>query len=758
MASFLLDGEKRRTRNWAYLVVIGISFLMAESTASFVLAASPGSLASDMSAGAAKDNPTQTNLESQPTPSPGYSNGNLAYLSAPPPGGEMIASPQMNQTPLFSGCTGRIPGIVSFQASPTMGNPPLVVAFSVETLCGGSVTWTFGDGNVSSQSVANGSVNSGFVTYYWWNYTHTYHFMGSFVAQFLITSGIHRVSETTNIYAGSVGGISFQVSPQFGSPPLSVGFSYETVFGAGYSTSWIFGDGNASTQTSPNGSVGVGGLTYQWWNYTHNYQYTGTFHALVNVSWTKFHALAAANITSSWVQAGSFQASPNFGNPPLAVSFGFGTTYGVGYSATWTWGDGNVSTQSNPNSSGGGGGSPPAETWGYSHTYHYLGSFIPEVTVSKASHHVSATTNVYASFVPSLFYSFYNESGLISQGINGSSSYAIGLNEECSVSPSNLATFTSDLQVFDRQFGLSTPSVTFKGPGASSCPSPTSGFRPETDLDIQWAHVAAPGAKIYVYLDNQGTQTPAGLELGIQTFDQNSGKTAWNTMIESNSWSYCAIGQGYDPQLKTNLCTNTYSAYQYIEGAAQSAGMTLFSSSGDTWPSLCDSANYPASDPWGIAVGATTVTGVGSTGSYGSEAQWLFNTQPGICSLSSGGQAREFSGEMWGANTLYPAPSWQTQHLSSSRYFPDVSLVGNVSTGVPIVSQGLWIIAGGDSVGAPTWAGILDVLFQAAAPGLSGFAGWFLYNATSCFHPVQLIQGSARDGLGSPDIGCLSKK
>jgi subtilase family serine protease len=596
------------------------------------------------------------------------------------------------------------------------------------------------------------------VYYEWWNYTHTYKYIGSFLAQFTtyqVATGLPDTASTT-IYVDSVGPVSFQASPEIGSPPLRVSFIYETFWGAGDSAKWIFGDGNTSAQTSPNGTSKAGILTYQWWNYTHTYHYVGTFLAQVNVSGTRFYASASSDITvANSVEGILFRASPNFGDPPLHVSFSYETKYGSGYSATWTFGDGNVSTQASPNGSAGG-GTATYQWWNYTHTYEYIGAFIPQIEVSNPTFHATAMTKIYASFVPSLFYSYYNEASLIGNGITGST-YAIGLVEECSVASSSLSVFGSDLATFDTKFNLPSASLSLGGPGASSCPNPYGPWSPETDLDIEWAHVAAPGAKIYVCFDNQGLGTANGLESCVQTFYQNRGPgpSSWNTMIVSNSWAFCAYGG-------ESGCTNAVDPFgTSIWSPAESAGMNLFSGAGDYMPGYCVKANYPASNPYGIAVGGTTIVSVGPSGSYGSEEVWANGLQnPNWCTGPQGKAQIGIRGETDGTSPYYSAPSWQTPILgTSNRYFPDVSMIGDPNTGVPVFSQGSWIVEGGTSVGSPVWAGILDVLFQADAPGLSGFAAPWLYSVAltnpACFHAIGNGAG-ARDGLGTPDVGCLS--
>ena len=609
------------------------------------------------------------------------------------------------------------------------------------------MTWIWGDGNQTVQSKANGTVSGPAVTYYWFNYSHVYHYNGDFNSELVV--GGNNPSIYTPIYVSTVGEVSFQASPLYGTPPLQVSFSYETFYGRGYSAAWSFGDGNAPTQNTPNGTATRGNVTYQWWNYTHTYQSAGAFIAKVNVSLSKYYAAASTTENVAWAQRISFTGTPNFaGNPPMTVAFTFETEYGGGYSASWTFGDGNTSIQSAPNGTVSG-RTVSYQWWNYTHTFQYIGAFNTSATISKSGHQATGWTFSYVSFVPSLFYSFYNESSLIARGVNGST-YSIGLVEECYPGVSN-SIYQNDLHNFDIKFGLTDPTIRFVDIGGGSCPG--TGWSPlETALDIEWAHVAAPGATIWVCLDTLGTLS--GVESCNSWFYQN--RTTDRTMLVSNSWGVCAVGW-----VINNLgCLNATDPYQNIDESAESAGMTILASTGDFEPlPVCYTAQYPASNPYVLAVGGTTVSSVSNSGSRGTEKVWYDSSKWIDCSypyLSKRVYVVAWYGETYGPNSYYSAPSWQAGLLNNTkRYFPDVSMVGNNSTGVPVLSLGTWWVMGGTSVGSPIWAGILDVLFQAGAPGLSGFAAPFLYAHPSCFYVMTNPVG-ARDGLGTPNIGCLS--
>jgi len=453
----------------------------------------------------------------------------------------------------------------------------------------------------------------------------------------------------------------------------------------------------------------------------------------------------------------SFTPSTNFGasqKQNLRVTFVFETTCGATpFAGTWTYGDGNTSTQGTPNGTVSS-GPIVYRWWNYTHTYHYIGSFIAGMSITDGDGvKAAAGTNIYVSFVPSLFYSFYNESGLIGRGYTGTT-YSIGLIEECINGVPN-SQYQQDLNKFDSTFNLSSATITFVSANHNTCSNPTRDDQIEEDLDIEWAHVAAPGAKLYVCTDTLDSYYG---ELNCENlFYHNRNASLYNTMIVSSSYENCSIGDARAPLTNAPECQNGPDTYAANWSAAESAGMTILNSVGDWTQDGCLKAAYPASTPYVLAVGGTTVTGVGGGGTYGSEAAWYNSTPTPQCYLNIHQPENAFPpGETAGNNSYYRNGSWQPGTWGAgNRYFPDVSLEANFSTGVPIVYNGSWWIVGGTSLGAPVWAGILDVLFQFAPHGLSGFAVPFLYSRASCFHII-LNHAGTQDGLGTPNVGCIA--
>lgn len=336
-----------------------------------------------------------------------------------------------------------------------------------------------------------------------------------------------------------------------------------------------------------------------------------------------------------------------------------------------------------------------------------------------------ASPSASTAITPTVMRGFYNETALLSAGDTGSE-FAIGLAEMCDPKEST-STLTSDLTTFDSDYGLPAATVHYLGSGATTCSPGSSGWGVETDLDMQWAHVIAPGATLYVCLDDSN---PATCD---QTFV--SDHTSDNIEFGSNSW-----GGG--------------TADHSVWSSAMADGMTLLASAGDD----CEQVNYPAAEPDGLGVGGTTITPSGSA--FGSETVWS----------CSGGE-----GTGGGCDTADAPPTWQVGMTgfpgvcsASDRGIPDVAMDANPNSGVDIVTGGSLEQVGGTSLASPMWAATLDVIYQAA--GTTGFAPPTIYSIAKsadygkAFHDITsgtnghpATAGWDPDtGVGSPNIGFLA--
>ncbi|HET7929907.1 MAG TPA: S53 family peptidase [Rhodanobacteraceae bacterium] len=184
--------------------------------------------------------------------------------------------------------------------------------------------------------------------------------------------------------------------------------------------------------------------------------------------------------------------------------------------------------------------------------------------------------------------------------------------------------------------------------------------------------------------------------------------------------------------------------------AAAASGITFSVSTGDSGADECgdgglNSASYPASSPWVVAVAGTTL--VASTTTWGRENLWA----------GSGGSPSSFE----------PAQDWQaplTYGAYAGMRGPDVAFDANPASGSVFVYGGGEVQVGGTSLSAPLFAGAWARILQ-ANPG-AGFAAPVLYSLpASVFHDVR--SGSNRgwsarlgwdyaSGLGSFDVGAAS--
>jgi subtilase family serine protease len=209
----------------------------------------------------------------------------------------------------------------------------------------------------------------------------------------------------------------------------------------------------------------------------------------------------------------------------------------------------------------------------------------------------------------------------------------------------------TDLSIFDSTFGLPDPAFTQIAPQGLTPFDPSDdnqvGWAEEITLDVEWAHAAAPGAKILLALAASNDDADI-LATTKYVVDHNLGDVISQSFGEAET---CM-----DPTLL---------AQQHLLFAeAARKGMTVFASSGDSGAAQpsCDgtaailSASTPASDPVVTGVGGTTLNADSTTGTYIGETAWtetLFGCNPPAVDLNdvncSGG----------GFSTIYAQPDYQ---------------------------------------------------------------------------------------------------
>jgi subtilase family serine protease len=307
---------------------------------------------------------------------------------------------------------------------------------------------------------------------------------------------------------------------------------------------------------------------------------------------------------------------------------------------------------------------------------------------------------------------------------------------------------SADLTTFDNAFGLpAPPSFRVIQPAGAVPP-----FNPndpvmanwaiETNLDIQYAHAMAPGAKILL------VETPVAETEGVTGFPEIV--KAENYVIAHHladviSQSFGATEQTFPT---TQALLNLRSAFV----AAAKAQVTVLAATGDTGATnytlsgnsvyLHPVVGWPASDP--------LVTGVGGLQYFldasGNQTQppAVWNDTSLLGSLASGSGGR---------SVIFSRPSYQNSvatRVGAQRGIPDISLSAAVNGGALVYlrmsalipSNGYYII-GGTSEAAPEFAGVVAIADQAAGHDL-GLINPALYalNAHPAAGIVDILAGT----------------
>jgi len=245
--------------------------------------------------------------------------------------------------------------------------------------------------------------------------------------------------------------------------------------------------------------------------------------------------------------------------------------------------------------------------------------------------------------------------------------------------------------------------------GGANTPTPDDGADGEVALDIQVAGGAAPGATIAVYF---APNTDAGFVDAITSAVHD---TTNKPSVVSISWG----------SAESNW---TQQAIQTMNTALQDAStvnVSVFVASGDNLSTdgVDDGkahVDFPASSPWAIGCGGTSISVKGTT--ITSESVWNDG--------STGGGG--------GISDMLPVPSFQEKaNLPPSvndgrtrRGVPDVAGDAAPGTGYQVVVNGQTEVVGGTSAVAPLWAGLTALINEGATAPVGFFLPFLYANST----------------------------
>ena len=270
----------------------------------------------------------------------------------------------------------------------------------------------------------------------------------------------------------------------------------------------------------------------------------------------------------------------------------------------------------------------------------------------------------------------------------------------------------------------------------------------EVMLDIEVVGSIAPGAKIVVYF---APNTDAGFLDAVTTAIHDS----------VNKPSVISISWGGPESTWT---AQAASAFNQAFQSAATLGITVCVASGDNGSSDGASGggnhvDFPASSPYAVACGGTSLRAAGAT--IASETVW-----------NDGGSGGASGG---GISTFCPVPTWQTGLSATTstgqaaaltqRGVPDVSGDADPETGYEVIVDGTSSVFGGTSAVAPLWAALIARI-NAGEGSSVGLIQPVLYSNPAAMHDITQGNNGAFEatagwdactGLGSPDGAAIAR-
>jgi len=293
----------------------------------------------------------------------------------------------------------------------------------------------------------------------------------------------------------------------------------------------------------------------------------------------------------------------------------------------------------------------------------------------------------------------------------------------------DVSSVIGDLRQFETANGLPAVPVSIVPVGTPS--TDTSGAD-EWDLDTQYTTGMAGNVKqLYIYAVGSLTDEDTTLEFNAWVTDDVA-------PVANASFGGCEFSSYLDGSMAA-------SDQVFLQGAVQ--GQTMFASSGDTG-SFCSVGtpngvpvgapfvSYPASSPYVVAVGGTTLLS-NADGSYSGEIAWY----------AGGG----------GLSVFETSSDWQKNIVPTSllglRALPDVSMDADPNTGAIVYVNGATEVIGGTSLSSPLAAGVWARL-QSAHGNQLGHASAKLYAGYPVFLgvPSGVPSGVTRPVDGFHDV------
>ena len=283
----------------------------------------------------------------------------------------------------------------------------------------------------------------------------------------------------------------------------------------------------------------------------------------------------------------------------------------------------------------------------------------------------------------------------------------------------------TDLRTEEAANALTQVPVTVVPTGPVS--SDTSGLD-EWDMDTQYSTgMASTVSQLYLY-------DAATLNDSDTTSEFNRFAADDQAVAGSASFGECEFQAYLDGSMMAD-------DQAFAEAAAQ--GQTVFASAGDTGgfcpvgvgtngvPAGAPDVNYPASSPWVVGVGGTTLV-TNADGSYDQELAWV---------AGGGGPSLFESAPAWQSGIAPPTDTVCSEliDVTCGRAVPDIAMDADPNSGANVYVAGTPEGVGGTSLSSPLALGVWARI-ESGHQNAVGFAGPALYaaHATAAFHDIIL--------------------
>ncbi|MBV8905078.1 MAG: S8/S53 family peptidase, partial [Acidobacteriia bacterium] len=345
----------------------------------------------------------------------------------------------------------------------------------------------------------------------------------------------------------------------------------------------------------------------------------------------------------------------------------------------------------------------------------------PATGTYKGNTYVFNESQPGCGYTPPEIWTAYNLTGLYKEGFDGTGQ-SIAIIDWCG-SP----TIESDANVFSARFGLpALNSSNFHIYYSSATPPTCAGPDPEINIDVEWAHAIAPGAKINLIVPSTAT---------FMDVDDAELYALANGLGNVISGSY-GSEELYTPAATLN-------EENLINELANVLGVSANFSTGDNGDFTFDlptseappSVSAPASSPYATAVGGVTLA-LNPDNTMKWQTGWG-NNETGLVDFGSIADPPVNFGFVYGSgggpSGYFSKPSFQRNLPGTQRQLPDISWLADPFTGgvIAISEPGVypttWQAYGGTSLSCPMFSGLWAIANQEAGAPL-GQAARHLYS------------------------------